>query len=60
MAGKGMRPKRGYNLKKWYENFSDINWTAKKPVKKCKCTECKCKKSNQMSEDDANKRCNGA
>ena len=53
MAGKGMRHKMGYNLKKWYANFSEINWRDKKPVKKCKCTECKCKKSNRKVEKDA-------
>lgn len=57
MAGKGMSPKKGYNLNKWYKNFSEINWMVKKPVKKCKCTECKCKKSQQISRDNENKHC---
>ena len=46
MAGKGMEPKKGYDLKKWNENFMKIVWKAKSPAKKCKCTECKCKKSS--------------
>tara|TARA_R110000824_G_scaffold57335_1_gene156094 strand:+ start:298 stop:471 length:174 start_codon:yes stop_codon:yes gene_type:complete len=50
MAGKGMRPKRGYNIKRWSENFGKINWGVKKSPKKCKCTTCKCKKALKDGE----------
>lgn len=28
-SGKGMKPKTGYNAKKWYANFDLINWSKK-------------------------------
>ena len=51
MAGKGMRPKRGYNIKRGSENFGKINWGVKKSPKKCKCTTCKCKKALKDGEN---------
>jgi CDGSH-type Zn-finger protein len=32
--GKGMEPKKGYNDKKYKENYDDINWSS---VRKNKC-----------------------
>ena len=50
MAGKGMRPKMGYNIKKWNVNFGKIKWGGEQSPKKCKCTTCKCKKALEDEE----------
>ena len=50
MAGKGMRPKMGYNIKKWNVNFGKIKWGSEPSPKKCKCTTCKCKKALEDEE----------
>lgn len=50
MFGKGMEPKKGYDLKKWNENFVKITWKVKSSPKKCKCTTCKCKKATEKGE----------
>ena len=45
-----MRPKMGYNIKKWNVNFGKIKWGAEQSPKKCKCTTCKCKKALEDEE----------
>ena len=56
MSGKGMDPKKGYNNKKWYENFVQINWDPKGPqnpkCKKCNDKGCKCNNSPQEGKNE--------
>ena len=33
-AGKGNGPKKGYNYRKWYDNYSSINWSKKSNLEK--------------------------
>jgi len=35
-AGKGQVPRKGYNFKRWYENFNRIKWNRAKMKKKNK------------------------
>ena len=36
MAGKGMKPKAGYNQKLFSDNYEKINWKKKPKIKKSK------------------------
>lgn len=55
-SGKGMTPKKGYNIKNWYDNYDAIIW-AKENLKKDTSVESKscCEESKKCCDGKCSK-----